>query len=188
MVALQEHEKQLIEWLAEDKYRSELLKVVSELQLPDCYIAAGFVRNLVWDRLHKKVCSTPLNDVDVVYYDANEANPVAYQIYQDRLKAKRPDVAWQVRNQAKMHIRNGDMPYRSSVDAMSYWPEKETAVAARINAKGEVECVAAFGLETLFNGQITPNPKRSVQTFYRRVREKGWLVDWPQLKLQPLTG
>lgn len=47
-----------------------LLIIVADLKLPDGLIAAGFVRNLVWDHLHGKN-ATPLNDVDVIFYDAS---------------------------------------------------------------------------------------------------------------------
>ena len=54
--------------LRRDKQRMRLLQAVRALQLPDCFIAAGFVRNMVWDALHDYPL-TPLNDVDVIYYD-----------------------------------------------------------------------------------------------------------------------
>lgn len=31
-----------------------------------------------------------------------------------------------VKNQARMHLRNGDRPYQSATDAMRYWPETAT--------------------------------------------------------------
>ena len=37
--------------LRRDKQRMRLLQAVRALQLPDCFIAAGFVRNMVWDAL-----------------------------------------------------------------------------------------------------------------------------------------
>ena len=48
----------------------ECLEAVSSLWLPDWYIAAGFLRNAIWDALHAKSVRTPLNDIDVIYYDA----------------------------------------------------------------------------------------------------------------------
>ncbi|HCG9646579.1 TPA: nucleotidyltransferase family protein, partial [Vibrio parahaemolyticus] len=47
----------IVELIKQDPLRVEALKVVSQLALPQCYIAAGFVRNLVWDSLHTfEVC------------------------------------------------------------------------------------------------------------------------------------
>ncbi|EGR0058083.1 nucleotidyltransferase family protein [Vibrio vulnificus] len=169
----------LIALIKEDRMRTEALGHVAELSLPQCYIAAGFVRNLVWDSLHGFV--TPLNDVDVIYFDPTESNPDAYLQYEAHLKARMPQFNWQVRNQAKMHLRNGDEPYQSAVDAMRYWPEKETAVAVRQVAADHYECVSAFGLESLFRGHISHNPKRCLATFEHRVISKGWVSRWPKL-------
>lgn len=46
----------------------QLLTAVASLALPDCYVAAGCVRSLVWDHLYGYK-RTPLNDVDVVFFD-----------------------------------------------------------------------------------------------------------------------
>lgn len=164
-----------------DELRLNALECVRLLDLPDCYIAAGFVRNLVWDSLHHKMLATALNDVDVIYFDPNESNPKQFQQYESQLKEMLPNVNWQVRNQAVMHIRNNDAPYTSSFDAMSYWPEKETAVAIRQLDDGNLECIAAFGFDSLFNLQITHNPKRLRSVFEHRINSKGWLITWCNL-------
>ncbi|PLR59007.1 nucleotidyltransferase family protein, partial [Vibrio parahaemolyticus] len=138
----------IVELIKQDPLRVEALKVVSQLALPQCYIAAGFVRNLVWDSLHTFEVCTPLNDVDVIYFDPNEPKPDSYLLYEAQLKSCMPQLNWQVRNQALMHIRNGDSPYASSLDAMSYYPEKETAIAIRQTAQDKYECIAAFGFKS----------------------------------------
>ncbi|EGQ7688459.1 nucleotidyltransferase family protein [Vibrio parahaemolyticus] len=175
----------IVELIKQDPIRVEALNCVSELGLPQCYIAAGFVRNLVWDTLHDFKVFTPLNDVDVIYFDSAESNPNAYLAYESQLRDRMPQLRWQVRNQAKMHKRNGDNPYKSSIDAMSYWPEKETAVAIRQIGLNQYECVAAFGFESLFSCWVTYNPKRLRETFENRVNSKGWLVRWPLLRIAP---
>jgi hypothetical protein len=138
---------------------------------------------MVWDELHSFVSPTTLNDVDVIYYDPSESNPNAYLLYEAELKHKMPSLNWQVRNQAVMHERNGDKPYQSSLDAMSYWPEKETAVAIRRVANGEYESIAAFGFESLMQGKVTYNRKRARDVFDSRIESKGWLVRWPRLEV-----
>jgi len=175
----------IVELIKRDPIRVKALECVSRLNLPQCYIAAGFVRNLVWDSLHNIELSTPLNDVDVIYFDPSESNPNSYLAYQAQLARCLPEVNWQVRNQAIMHERNGDSPYTSVLDAMGYWPEKETAVAVRHIAQNQYECIAAFGFESLFSYCITYNPKRSRSTFEKRVNSKGWLARWPSLKVVP---
>ncbi|EHV9709244.1 nucleotidyltransferase family protein [Vibrio parahaemolyticus] len=175
----------IVELIKQDPIRVEALYHVSQLGLPQCYIAAGFVRNLVWDSLHYFNEPAPLNDVDVIYFDPTESNANAYLDYEVLLKARMPKLNWQVRNQAIMHERNGDEPYQSSLDAMSYWPEKETAVAVRQIGENQYECIAAFGFESLFSYCVTYNPKRLRETFENRVNSKGWLARWPSLRIAP---
>ncbi len=88
----------IVELIKRDPMRIEALNHVSQLNLPQCYIAAGFVRNLVWDSLHEFESTTPLNDVDVIYFDPNESNPDAYLGYEAYLKGCMPGLNWQVRN------------------------------------------------------------------------------------------
>jgi hypothetical protein len=173
----------LSQLLLNDSTRMRALECVRSLALPDCYIAAGFVRNLVWDHLHQKQNPTPLNDLDVVYFDPNELDEKTYLKYEAQLKALMPELNWQVRNQVNMHLRNGDKPYQNTLDAMSYWPEKETAVAARLNENNQIECISAFGFTSLFDGHITYNPKRTMTLFESRVESKDWLITWPQLQV-----
>ena len=70
----------------------ECLQAVERLNLPDWYIAAGFLRNAIWDFLHEKTTRTPLNDVDVVYYDPANLNEVSEQKFEAALQARLPGV------------------------------------------------------------------------------------------------
>jgi hypothetical protein len=160
------------------------LTCLSSLNLPHSFIAAGFVRNLVWDYLHEKAKPTPLNDVDVIYFDNNETNIDEYKEYQKVLHSKLPELTWQVRNQALMHSKHGDKPYHCSIDAMRYWPEKETAIAIRMLETGELECISAFELNSLFNLQLSHNPQRDKAIFNQRIKSKGWLKQWPLLTIK----
>mgnify|MGYP001461346440 CR=1 FL=1 len=48
------------------------LHLVHSLGLPEACIAAGYVRNYIWDYLHGYTERTPLHDVDVLYYDPHD--------------------------------------------------------------------------------------------------------------------
>ncbi len=172
--------KSIEDLIQADHWRMRALHALAQLDLPDGLIAAGFVRNLVWDDIHGYQHS-PLNDVDVIYFDAT--GEVSATGTEQRLHRLVPDVNWEVKNQAQMHHRNHDRPYHSCSDAMRFWPEKETAVAVRLTHAQKIEVVAPFGLESLFSGHITHNSKRSLATFKHRVESKNWLVQWPQLKM-----
>ncbi|MFM2485021.1 nucleotidyltransferase family protein [Celerinatantimonas yamalensis] len=173
----------VIELVQNDPLRLEALACANQLQLPDHYLAAGFVRNMVWDHLHHKASPTPLNDVDLIYFNRHETQPTRYLYYEAKLREAMPQLNWQVRNQALMHQRNGDQPYLSSLDAMRYWPEQETAVAIRQVASGQFECASAFGFDALFALTVTHNPKRAKAIFEQRIKHKQWLKQWPNLTI-----
>ena len=164
-----------------DKNRLAALQTIHELALPDCWIAAGFVRNLVWDYLHG-YSATSLNDVDVIFWDPSRKIDPADITRQ--LTETSAGVYWEVKNQALMHEKHGDNPYRNCREAMMHWPEKETAVGVRIVENNHLEINAPFGLESLFDGFISHNPVRSKSVFCERVRSKGWLEKWPKLKIR----
>lgn len=171
--------------IAADADRMRLLEMVRALRLPDCWVSAGFVRSAVWDHLHNRAPTAPQNDVDVVWFDEAQANSAIDAVIEARLKTAEPSVDWSVKNQARMHLRNGDKPYMSVEDAMSRWPETATAVALRL-IDDRIEILAPFGLGDLFAMIVRPTlafagEKRPI--FQKRVREKLWLERWPRLKL-----
>lgn len=173
----------IIDLIIQDPVRVRALQCAAKLDLPDWFLAAGFVRNLVWDQLHAMPKPTPLNDVDVIYFDCSETDRDIYLTYELQLTAMMPELNWQVRNQAFMHIRNGDNPYTNSLDAMSYWPEKETAIGVRLIEPQQYLCQSPFGYQSLFELKVTHNPKRCKAVFDQRVATKGWLTRWPKLTL-----
>ena len=82
-----------------------------------------------------------------------------------------------------MHLKNNHRPYQNCEDAMTYWPEQETAVGVAMDNNGDIQVVAPFGLEGLFAGHITENVKGDKQAFLQRVNNKKWLTIWPRLRL-----
>ena len=177
-------EGRLCAWIAADVLRMRALTAAASLALPDWCIAAGFVRNLVWDRLHGYQHATPLSDIDLIYFDRTRCDAQRDNDIEAALSAVAPGLHWSVKNQARMYLRNGDPPYRSTEDAMSHWPEVETAVGVRLDAEHRIAIVAPFGLDTLFNLKVTPNPKRPRPgAFAQRLAEKRWLSRWPRLSV-----
>ena len=175
----------LANWLRSDPLRWELLGHVRSLELPDCWIAAGCLRNLVWDQLHGRPVGLP-TDVDVIWFDPDARNEEAERTIESRLADVAPGVRWEVANQARMHLGNGDAPYTSSLDAMRYWPETATAVAARRTIDDRCEVIAPFGLDDLFAMKLRPAGEfaaRKRAIFEMRLRQKRWLDRFPRLEL-----
>ena len=172
--------------LLHDPERLRLLDLVRSLALPDCWIAAGFVRNAVWDHLHGRAACPPAGDVDVIWFDRARASAEEDMQLERRLQALAPGIDWSVKNQARMHTRNGDPPYCSASDAMRHWPETATASAARLAADGTVDVAAPCGLEDLFGLVLRPGVNfhgHKRQIFLRRIEQKQWLARWPLLQI-----
>ncbi|MDE1145442.1 MAG: nucleotidyltransferase family protein [Azospirillaceae bacterium] len=168
-----------------DTVRLPLLHKVRSLGLPDCWIGAGFVRNAVWDHLHHWE-SDVAGDVDVVWFDAARTAIALDRELTDRLLALAPAVTWSVKNQARMHGRNGDVPYADTEDALRHWPETATAVAVRLDADDGLDILAPYGLDDLFGRVIRPTPgfrAAKLDIVRQRVRDKRWLDRWPLLRV-----
>jgi len=170
--------------ILQDPTRLNMLQVaeslVAEQGLPDALLAAGFVRNCVWDYLHQ-LSPTPLSDVDLIYFDAGHQNVERDVALEACLRSKKPIVCWDVKNQARMGQCNCDPDYTSSLDAMRYWPEQQTAVGIRLDGSREV--VSSFGLVCLFSAELNVGPFRSESLLFKRALKKGWFQRWPRLHL-----
>ena len=176
---------QVVSILRADPVRWQLLGVVSGLGLPDCWIGAGFVRNAVWDYLHQRPLSPLCGDVDVIWYDPNRTDPSEDRRQEATLRSVEPTITWSVKNQARMHARNADSPYTSASDAMRYWPETATAVAARRLGIDGCEIAAPMGLADLFGLILRPTPRFTDEKrhiYADRLKSKGWLELWPMLR------
>lgn len=162
------------------------LRAVRSLALPDCWIAAGFVRDAVWDHLHGCEPAEPCGDVDVVWFDP-ESPAAAHDVaLEERLTSECPGPTWSVKNQARMHQRNGDRPYATVAEAMTHWPETATAVAVRLIDSDDIEISAPLGLGDLYRLRLVPTAdfaeqKRTV--FDERVSSKRWFERYPLLRL-----
>ncbi|EPC5614296.1 nucleotidyltransferase family protein [Yersinia ruckeri] len=176
-------QQQVIEWIQADNQRMTALRYARNLGLNQWCLAAGFVRNRVWDSLHNYHQATPLNDIDLVYFDRENCSAERDKWLESHLLTQSP-LPWSVKNQARMHLRSGRPPYASTQDAISYWVEIETAIGVRLEQDDTLTLIAPFGLHALFDSTITFNPKNGdLATFHQRVAEKGWLIQWPNLYL-----
>ncbi len=180
-----DREADLLRLIASDPWRMACLEAVAALGLPDCWIGAGFVRTPVWDRLHGYDAPTPLPDIDVIYFRPGDG-PDAEAAAEAALAARLPGEPWSVRNQARMHRRNGDTPYRDTADALTHWLETPTAVAVRLDPGAGLQLLAPLGLDDLFAMVIRPTPHaraRRLAAFRARLAAKDWRGRWPKCRV-----
>lgn len=183
-----EHGEVLKRLIRSDPLVMAALKAVCELGLQDAWITAGFIRNRVWDHLHGYETPTPLNDVDVIYFDPNRLDPAFEKQLEQTLSAGLPGLPFEVRNQVRMADRNGDAPYRSINDALEHWCETPTAIGARLDPADQILLIAPLGLSDLFEMIARPTPfalahPHKLSQYRDRMIKKDWPRLWPRVKV-----
>ena len=170
----------------------EALRAVRALGLNPWCIGAGAVRSLVWDDLHGFAEPTPLDDVDVVYFDPTVEGVEHDSTLEIRLRHAMPSVAWEVTNQATVHqwfARHLGLqvpPLASLEDGVGTWPEIATCVGVFLRADDSIGVVAPHGLDDLFHLVVRHNPVRAdAQTYRERVASKRFAERWPLLSICP---
>lgn len=162
--------------------RLALMSVLEKIEDFDLWLAGGSIRNAAWDSLSSYEVSTPLEDVDVIWYDSSRVDPAIDEELERRLTAVAPNIRWDVKNQARMHARANHEQYRSLSDAMKRFPEVCSAVAARQH-DGNIEILAPWGLGDLFSMTVAPSPLCDPAAYRRRVASKNWKHQWPELSI-----
>jgi hypothetical protein len=170
--------------IAADPRAMAQLRAARELALPDWCIAAGFVRNRVWDALHGVAPRREPHDVDVLFFDPADAGRAREADAEAYLGLKMPGTAWEVRNQARMHVAKGLPPHRDTAHAMTFWLETPTAVGIRLDADDTLSLLAPFGVEDLVGLVCRPTPWGAARRadYASRIAAKRWHVLWPRLR------
>ena len=163
-----------------------VLAIIRDLNLADAWLAAGAVRNFVWNQLSGRSGFDASTDLDLVFYDPTMSYEETLQIEQE-LKKTYPQYAWEVKNQVYMHQHSPHTaPYTSSRDAMSKYPERCTAVGLRLNEESDFELYASYGLEDILNFQVRPTPhflenEDRMKLYQTRLSKKNWQEKWKNL-------
>lgn len=182
-VNMGKYEDRLMDIIKNDSYIMSILEAVEKLKLNDAWVSAGLIRNKVWDVLHNH--NNPINDIDVVYFDSADTSWETEKSLEQKLEALLPNQPWSVKNQARMHLKNGFAPYSFTYDGVAHFTEIPTAIAVRLR-QNELEVMAPYGLEDLFNMIVRPTPFFRKGTdfhaiYIKRMQEKEWDKTWKDL-------
>ena len=123
----------------------------------------------------------------MIWFDSSRNSADIDLKLENRLKNSDDSITWSVKNQSRMHTRNDDAPYQSSIDAMRFWPETATAVAVRCAGGDNLDIAAPFGLDDLYAAIVRPTPRfidEKRAQFNDRLRHKKWLLSWPLLRVE----
>jgi uncharacterized protein len=125
-----------------------------------------------------------------IWSSSNQASlrPEREDEVRSALVALAPDIPWDIKNQAAVHLWYPNVfgievePLKSAEDAVATWPETATAVAVRLMTGGELRIVAPLGLDDLFGLIWRRNPRRVTFAEYRRRLEKKFTPErWPEV-------
>jgi len=149
------------------------------------FLGGGLIRNAVWDFLHGYTSPTPIDDVDVIYFDPRRNQKEDDREVNAKLISIIPNLKWSSKNQARMHIVNSEQPYASLEDAIAKWPETATAIIVRLNENGELHFIAPYGFDDLLRMIVTYTPAfvSRLHTIRKRIEEKRWCSTWPRLRV-----
>jgi hypothetical protein len=174
-----------------------VLRAVRRAGLPDAWVGAGVLRDLVWGELYGPgFAPGRVHDVDVAFFDPAEKSRRRDERATAWLLAEGPGIPWQARNQAAVHTWysakfGGEpvAPLLSVADAVATWPETATAVAIRLEPRGtgnEIEICAPFGLDDLLGGVWRRNPRRaSLDVCLARLERHQPARRWPGVRVIP---
>lgn len=177
-------EKDIINLIENDSYMMSILKAADQLALDDYWICAGFIRNKVWDTIHKYSMRTPYNDVDVGYFDQTDLDLQNEKLLEEKLLKINPEIPWEVVNQVRIYNCHPDVSACTASDGIAHFPETPTSVGIRLK-EGKLVQTAPHGIEDLINGIVNPTPlfrqDEYNETYRKRINTKSWNKTWPGL-------
>ena len=95
-------EEAIVEQIQADPEMMTVLAIIRDLNLADAWLAAGAVRNFIWNQLSGRPGFDAATDLDLVFYDPAISYEETLQIEQG-LKKTYPQYDWEVKNQVYMH-------------------------------------------------------------------------------------
>jgi hypothetical protein len=171
--------------LAASPWLTGALRAVGDSGLPDAWIGAGAIRDVVWGRLYGQFSSSDVRDIDVPFFDPADLD-MERDLAATRLLATIADLPWEATNQASVHTWYHSYfggkpvePFGSVHEAIATWPERATCTAVRLRDGGLQVC-APLGLDDLLGGVWRPNPVRvTPQVTMARLARQRVRDRWP---------
>ena len=190
-MSIMKNKQEILDSVRENPDMMAILTIIRDLGLKDSWLAAGSVRNFIWNLLSDKSPFDCETDVDVIFFDPAISYEDTLGI-ESKLKEDFPQYQWELKNQVYMHLHSPHTaPYTSSRDAMSKYPERCTAVGLRLHADATLELFVPYGLEDILKFQVHPTPhflenEDRMKLYQERLSKKNWQEKWKNLTFSNL--
>ena len=168
-----------------------VLTTIRALALADGWLVSGAIYNCVWNSLTGRPALHGVNDIDIIYFDADlswEAEDRVIKAIEQALGGL--PVPVQPRNQARVHLWFEQKfgfpfaPLASAQESLLRYASKTHAVAARLEADGSLAIDAPFGLDDMFAFRVTPNPAADNRLTHEKKGARIRSV-WPEVTVVP---
>ncbi|WP_049495562.1 nucleotidyltransferase family protein [Streptococcus mitis] len=185
-MSIMKNKQEILDSVRENPDMMTILTIIRDLELTDTWLAAGSVRNFIWNLLSDRPAFDLETDVDVIFFDPDISYAETLSL-EKKLREGFPQYQWELKNQVYMHQHSPHTsPYTSSRDAMSKYPERCTAIGLRLNEELNFELYAPYGLEDILNFQVRPTPHflendDRMKLYQQRLSKKNWQEKWKNL-------
>ena len=158
----------LIALLRAEPWLCRALAAVAASGLPDAWIGAGVLRDVVWGQRHGGFNPAEVNDIDVAFFDPGCLSRERDLQAQEAL-AGLAELPWEATNQAAVHTwyhayfgGSPVPPFASVHEAVATWPETATCVAVRQRPGdgGSWKCARRTASPTCWAGSGGPTSVR----------------------------
>lgn len=191
-LAAQTQEQVLKDIVCADPVLLDLLTGLEKMDLPDWLLVSGGIYNNVWNYLTGRQSMNGVKDLDVFYFDGAD---LSYRAEDDQIKRVEAVFAHlplpvELRNQARVHLwapqkfGNDFAPLKSSAEMLGKFASKTHSVGVKMDAQGQLEVIAPFGLDDIFSFRIVPNYALNNRDAHEKKGARA-LEHWPELTILP---
>lgn len=180
-------EQELLDLARNNPHFMDAVNILNKYRLPEATIAAGAVRNLVWDQKSGQPSSFLRDNIDIYYRDPSESYEQSITT-QAEISQNNSLYLWNLHNIALSSRHDDLIPQAKSInEAIAGFPEKCSAIGIQIDGNN-LTVIAPFGLVELFELEVNPSPSFEKgmpkhEQYLQHIRFKHWQDRYPDLKI-----